>query len=174
MSQISQRKVAELLYLCENGTSSHERGQALENLIRYIFGKIPGLRCNIQDQLDYSRSQEIDLAFWNDKLGFMPYVVLIECKNWSSPVSSAEVTVFKEKLYSRGLQFGIIVAVNGITGNMEQRTCAHDVIARALQDGRKIIVFTKEDILSLNSTKDLVETLKNKILDLVVLRTSFN
>jgi restriction endonuclease Mrr len=171
MAQISQIKVTTILHKCDNGATAEERGKAFEDLVKYLFSRIPGMKYNQQDRIDYSNTQEIDLAFWNDKLSFLPYVILIECKNWKDPIGSPEVIVFKEKLNSRGLEFGIIVATNGLTGNTADRNAAHNVISSALQQKLRIIVFNKEDLLSFTSTTDIVETIKMKLLDLAVIRT---
>jgi len=173
MARISQDKITNWLQLCDNGATNVVRGQALEDLICYLFGKIPGFKVSARDHLDYAISQEIDIAIWNDRLIFLPSVILIECKNWSSPMSSSEVRDFESKLRDRGLDFGIIVALRGITGNPTERTSAHNVIAGALRDRRKMIVFTRDDIVHTISSSYIVETIKTKLTELAVNRTSF-
>lgn len=174
MAQISQSRIAELLHLCDHGSSNTIRGKACEDLICYLFSKIPGLAVTARDTLDYANSQEIDIAFWNDKLHFMPPVIIIECKNWASHVGSREIREFESKLRDRGLLFGIFVAINGITGNHTDLTSAHSVIAGALRDERRILVFTRDDIISIVTSADIIETIRRKLCELAVNRTSFN
>jgi hypothetical protein len=171
MPRISQRKVTRLLRICENGATNDARGTALEDLICYLFGSVPGMSVNARDHVDYSRSQEIDIALWNDGVSFLPRVVLIECKNWASQIGSPEVREFESKLRERGHLFGILVAMNGVTGDPAQLTSAHDVIAGALRDGRNIVVFTKIDITSIVSPNDIIELIKKKLCQLAVHRT---
>lgn len=65
-------------------------------------------------------AQEIDVAFWNegDPAGLFAHIILVECKNWSSPA---------------GLPLGIFVAAAGITGDPSNLTAAHSVLAHTLE-----------------------------------------
>jgi len=118
-------------------------------------------------------TEEIDVAIWNERnykkgLFYLPNIVLIECKNWSNPVSSNEVNWFASKLESRGRDFGILVAINGITGDTSELTAAHSVLARHLERGRQIIVINKTEIQQLKETNDLVKLIKIKMCILIV------
>lgn len=98
--------------------------------------------------------------------------MLIECKNWSKPVSSMEVAWFIMKVWGRGQRFGILVAANGITGNARDLNRARQLIARALSQGTSILVITRSEILALANSDDLVRLLKTKLTQLVVHQTS--
>ncbi len=121
----------------------------------------------MRNQMNAYNNEEIDVAIWNDKshhgLNFLPNVVLVECKNWSNPVSSIEVNWFCQKIASRGLDFGVLIANNGITGDANDLTAAHNTIAFHLAQRRKIIVITREEINAFRSTTDLVRLIKEKI-----------
>jgi len=78
-----------------------------------------------------------------------PAIILIECKNWSTPVSSMKIAWFIMKVWGRGQRFGILVAANGITGNARDLNRANQLIARALSQGTSILVITREEILAL-------------------------
>jgi hypothetical protein len=97
------------------------KGKALEDLIYYIFEKVPGIPFIERNQQNVFQTEEIDLAFWNDKtingLHFLPNIILVECKNWSRAVDTDAVSYFKNKIDERGLDFGVLVAANGITGD---------------------------------------------------------
>ena len=130
-----------------------------------------------RDQLNTFQSEEIDVALWNDKVNgafdYLPNLILVEAKNWSNPVGSSEVSWFDNKLRNRGLDFGLLVALNGITGNASDRTSAHQIIAASLREHRKIVVTTGDDLLSLKDTDELVQLIKTKLCELAVTGTLF-
>ena len=154
------------------GATTAVKGKAFEDLICYLFEQIPGVEITQRNVMNPFNTEELDVAIWNDKkprgLHFLPHIVLIECKNWTNPVSSIEVNWFATKLESRGRDFGILVANNGITGNANDLTAAHNVLARHLERGRQIIVIDRTEILSLTNTADLVKMIKQKLCILAV------
>jgi hypothetical protein len=155
-----------------SGLNTALKGKALEDLICYLFSKIPGVEITKRNTMNVSSTEEIDVAIWNDKkpkgLYYLPHVVLVECKNWSNPVSSIEVNWFASKLESRGRDFGILVANNGITGDSADLTNAHSILARHLERGRQIIVIDRSEIQQFRETKDLVNLIKEKLCILAV------
>ena len=52
-----------------------------------------------------------------DGLKGFPLIILIECKNLTGNVPTRDVAFFITKLRNKGLDFGIIVASNGIMGS---------------------------------------------------------
>lgn len=156
------------------GRNSEEKGRAFEDLVRYMFERVPGMSLKARDQGNFARSEEIDLAFWNDRgfkgFPFLGWTILIECKNWSSAVGSAEVSVFASKLRVRGLRHGILVARNGISGSDVELRNARQAIADALTDGRSIIVLKLEELQSARNTDSLRGLVKQKLCELAVMR----
>jgi len=152
---------------CDNGATNQIRGKAFEDLAAYLFETIPGIPFSIRNTMNTFLTEEIDVAIWNDRapdgLPFLPHVILIECKNWSGPVSSVEVAWFATKLTDRGLDFGILIANAGITGNAADLDRAHFIIATNLAKGQKIIVITRTEISALTNTVDLITLIKGKI-----------
>ena len=150
-----------------NGESNAEKGTAFEDLICYVFGKVSGISITQRDVLNVFSSEEIDIALWNEQkpngLPFLPNILLVECKNWSQPVSSGEVSWFGRKLESRGKDYGILIANMGITGNAQDLSSAHSIISSHLEKKRHIIVITREDIKSLDKTDDLILLIKEKL-----------
>jgi hypothetical protein len=75
--------------------SAQERGRLYKELICSIFEAIDGIVHTERNVFSYGRAQEIDILFFNDRLpgglDFLPHVIVVECKNWSDAVSSAEV-----------------------------------------------------------------------------------
>ncbi len=95
-------------------------------------------------------------------------LILVECKNWTSPVGSMDISWFLIKIRHRSLDFGILIAANGITGSNEDKKQAHDVVSKALADGIRMIVITRAEIESLLDTRDLVNMVKRKLCELIV------
>ena len=76
------------------------------------------------------------------------------------------------KLRSRGLDFGILVARNGITGDAADLTAAHSIVAGALREGRRLVVITTRELIESEDTTALVSLVKEKLCDLVVRGTA--
>lgn len=144
--------------------SSHERGQLFEELICQMFESINGIAHTERNIFSYGRAQEIDILFFNDRrpdgFDFLPRVILVECKNWTEPVSSAEVAWFDAKVRQRGRGFGILFTANGITGDARDLTFAHQIIAWALADGRELVVITADELRAVKNTAELIQLLK--------------
>lgn len=178
MARISQRKVRQFLAAGRVATTTKEQGTALEDLICYVFETVPGISMTERNALNVFHSEEVDVAFWNDQhhqgLRFFPNILLVECKNWSNPVGSNEVAWFDSKLRQRGLSLGILVAANGITGTPAERTAAHQTIAAALAEQRKIIVLTTEEIQHIATGQDIGALMKHKLCELAVAGTLFS
>jgi hypothetical protein len=150
----------------------NERGRALEDLICHLFGLLPGIAITHRNTLNAFETEEIDVALWNDGaangLSSLSNIILVEAKNWSHPVSSAEVAWFLTKLRSRGLDFGILVARHGVTGDEADHTAAKGVIATALFEKRRLIVITTDELMALTDTDQLARLIKTKLCDLAV------
>ena len=172
MATIDTVKVKGFIATGKNAKSTTAQGKALEDLVCYIFGLIPGILITRRNQKNIFSTEEIDVALWNEKdpkgLFFFDHLVLIECKNWSKKVGSEEVSWFDTKLQHRGLIHGILVSTLGITGDKKTLGDAHSIVAAALRDGRRLVVITTDEILAMKDTDDLVLAVKNKICDLVV------
>lgn len=172
MPRLSARRIQGLIGSGRSAQTSPARGRALEDLICYIFGEIPGVRVTSRNALSLSGSEEIDVALWNDQeprgFNFLPNIILVECKNWAAPVASNEVTGFDSKIRTRGLSHGVLVAANGITGDAQEHTRAQEVLLQALGDGRRMIVITGDEILAFRNTDHVVQIFKQKLCDLVV------
>lgn len=172
MAAILQSKVQEYVHAGATGATTVEQGRALEDLICYIFTQIPGISITRRNEKNTFYTEEIDVALWNDAfsdgLFFLSNIILVECKNWSKSVGSEEVSWFDTKLRNRGLDFGILVATKGITGNTIDLTAAHSIVASALKDGRRLVVIQTKELFSLTDGAQLVHLIKEKLCDLAV------
>jgi hypothetical protein len=158
------------------GATTAEQGRALEDLVCDLFNLVPGVEITHRNPLNAFHTEEIDVAIWNeqhaDGFFFLPYVVLIECKNWTAAVSSIEIAWFHTKLRNRGLSHGILIAANGITGDAEAVTSANFEVATALAEHRFLIVLTLDEIAKLSDIAGLIRLVKVRLCDLAV-RGSF-
>ena len=98
---------------------------------------------------------------------------MVECKNWSNPVSSQEVSWFDSKLRRRAQPFGILIAANGITGDPTEKTSAHNIIQTSLGEGRQLGIITIDEILNFKDTEGLITLIQTKLCELVVSGTLF-
>ncbi len=176
MAAISRRRVSALFRDGLNGGTTTEQGRILEDLICYVFSRVSGISIFKRNILNVFDTEEIDVAFWNDRLitglPFLPNVLLVECKNWHNPVGSQEVSYFANRLRNRGCDFGILVATNGITGTASDLTAARFQMATALREGQRIMVITREELEELSHSRQLSTLLKRKICELVVSGTT--
>jgi hypothetical protein len=167
MARYNNTIIKDYLKRGNNGKSNADKGKAFEDLICYIFKKIPGIEITLRNHKNAFHTEEIDIAVWNNRkvngLHFHPNIILVECKNWSAPVSSIEVSWFGSKLESRGQSFGILIANKGITGRPEDLTMAHQVLSKHLERGRKIILVTSDELVTLLETKDVIDLIKTKL-----------
>jgi hypothetical protein len=175
MANYSQKRVKKLLAASDAAKTADEKGDLFEQLITYLFGKVPGLTHPQRNVIHESESEEIDIAFYNEQhpqgLKSFNEFLLIECKNWSKPVGSAEVEVFIGKVRDRGLDFGILISAQGVTGSGADRKAAHYKISIALSQKIRIIVMTRAEIEALRTTDDLVKLIKVKVCQLVACGT---
>ena len=177
MAKLSANRIQALLQMGASATTTTAKGRALEDLICYIFAKVPGIEVVKRNTLNAFNTEEIDVALWNNRnangLYFLPNILLVECKNWSYPLGSQEVAYFVQRLQNRGRDHGILVAANGITGNAHDLTAANYEIAMALGRGLHILVVTRAEIETLRDTHQLHRLLKEKLCELAVSGTMF-
>ncbi len=171
MARYSQARVRSMLKKVDSAETADAKGAAVEELTKYIFERVRGIECRDQDILDAPRAHELDLAFWNDQrfsvLYFLDAILVIECKASETPVGSADVGWFVRKLQDRGAHHGILIALNGVTGDGD--TSAHSEILTALiRDKIRILLLTRPEILALATTEDLSEALQSKLLQLTL------
>lgn len=172
MPPIITAMIQNFITVGQNGATTAVQGRALEDLICYVMALIPGVAITHRNEMNVFETEEIDVAVWNDcaaeGLFFLPNIILIECKNWSNAVGSAEVNWFDTKLRNRGLAFGILVTTLGITGQAADLTAAHAIIAAALREGRRLVIITTAELLATQATEELIRLIKLKLCDLAV------
>jgi hypothetical protein len=165
---IDQQQVQAYIDAGINAATTAEQGKALEDLICYLFNLVPGIVITHRNEMNVFDTEEIDVALFNEEIVSLPNIILVEAKNWSTRVGSAEVAWFLTKLQNRGLDFGILVTTLGITGNANDLTAAHNIVATALAQKRRLIVITTDELLAIDDTDALLLLIKTKLCDLAV------
>lgn len=172
MARYSQNTIINMLAQSDNAPTADAKGALFEDLILYLFNRVPGVDLYKRNVFNHSRAQEVDIAFWNKKqqngFYFLHTMILTECKNLSRPVGSRDVSWFKEKIKSRGLEHGVMMATSGITGDPQELTNAHSIIIQALSDRIKILMINRTELLLLRNTYDLIRLLQGKLGELVL------
>lgn len=178
MAAISKKKVRSFFERSKHARKMKNKGRIFEELVCYIAKSVPGVSISKQNKLNPYHSEEVDIGLWNERLPtgfhFLPNTILIEAKNWSSPVGSKEVANFVAKLEERGLEFGFLVALNGVSGQGAEITAARDRIRLALGKKIRLVVIKKTDIETFKSGKDFVQLVKERLCELAASGTQFD
>lgn len=171
-------QISQLLATASNGNTAQVRGAALEEATALLFSSVPGVIAPVRNIVDYATAGEIDLLFPNrapeNGLWFLGRAFLCECKNWQVAVGAQEIRIFADRMRERNCRDGILICTQGITGNPATLTAANNQVARALEDGREIIVLDWEDLQRIRGVKALVNTVQQKWIQLKSFRTSVN
>lgn len=144
------------------------RGKAFEELACYLFSQIPGITVTGRNELNTFATEEIDVACHNtqDATGLRslnPFLI-VECKGWRNAVTSVEVSWFLTKIEHRGLDFGVLIAANGITGIGEHLSRAHFLVGMALAQKKiRMVIITRAEIEALTSGEELAQLIIEKV-----------
>jgi hypothetical protein len=176
MPRFPVRRLRGHLAAADAANSNAARGRAFEDYLSVLFGAVPGIEIVERNTLNAFRTEELDIALWNNGhvrgLRFLPNLLLVECKNWNSPVGSAELNYFASRLRQRGCDYGFLIAARGITGDPQGLTAAHFQLATALADGIRIVVLTRGELEAIPSTADLCTLVKRKLCQLIASGTA--
>lgn len=96
--------------------TTHEKGQTLEELASRLFNSVPGFAATGHvvtetEEIDIRIQNGSDDPHWRDE----SYLLLAECKNWSSTCGKNEFVLFKNKLRNRvgRVSCGFLISWNG-------------------------------------------------------------
>lgn len=167
MPRFPHLEIAQRLVEGDAAPTTAEKGAALEDVVIQSFCRIRGISFLRRDQTNNAGSSEIDILLFNHRhslgLPFLPDYLIFECKNWGAPVNSATVDGFIAKVRASRLDFGILVAASGITGDPMQRTAANDIIRRAFdRDNVKLLVITRAEIEGFRTVNDIIALMRDK------------
>lgn len=113
----------------ESERDANRKGKLLEDLMVLIFKTVPGFhqttprRQNEIEEIDLLiQNASTDPLWVNERTSY----ILVECKHWSKPVGTPELTLFIHKLMSRfgRCRLGFFVAPGGFAGTMRDALLA--------------------------------------------------
>lgn len=97
-------------------------------------------------------------------LGSLVDIFLVECKGWKDAVNSEQVSWFLTKIRHRGVRFGISIAANGITGELEHLSRAEFLVAVEMATfGIRMVIVTREEIEKLTSGEAFAKLILEKV-----------
>lgn len=165
--EMDRRIIATHLEAAATAADSDAKGKAYESLVAYVFGAMPGciVECDITNVF---RTEQIDVAVGNSRpaggLTLMPSIFLVEAKDWDKPVDSKTVGYFINILASRGVEVGVLVAANGITGELRELSYAHSLGLSAAPRGIKVLVVTTDELADIATVEEFVHLLHHRLL----------
>jgi Restriction endonuclease len=149
---------------------AQKRGRALENLASELLEAIPGVTVVERNLLTPLGNEEVDLVLSNQKLqdglGGFNHDVLVECKSTGKRTDSPTVREFGVKLQRRGLDYGVLIALGGLTGEDSFRAAVGDLSDWALQKVRMVVVVERE-LRGIRSGEHLANVLERKRIRMV-------
>jgi hypothetical protein len=162
---ITASEIGRYFAAAEAALSNDAQGKVLEDLLAYLFNAIPGCYTE-RNLINPFGAEQIDVAVGNDAsaegLPGFPAVMLVECKDWSRPVTSAVLSHFVNILADRHVEVGILFAASGITGEATEKTHAHSIGVAAVARGVVILVITKDDLLAVENGTDFINLVKRR------------
>jgi len=165
--ELDPAAVRRYLHDAATSTTCDAQGKAYEALAVYLFECIPGCFAE-RNIISFFGTEQIDVGVGNPRLPqglpLLPTVLIVECKDWARPVDSKTVGYFINILANRGVETGILIAANGITGDAEELSSAHALGISAVARGIKVLIVTSAEIENLTCTADLAGLLNRRYL----------
>ena len=172
MPAIPNTRILQFLSVISKSSSPNEQGFALEELLCNLFKKIPGLSITKRNEDRKFDGKDIDIIIWNDQKSdgfyFLPNILSISARRWLEKIGREHISWFISRLKERGLSFGILVAMNGLVEDEEERSLVRQQISSALNDERQIVILKGLDFEKINSTEQIVTLVKEKLCELAV------
>lgn len=173
MGAYDSAALAGLIAACsKRGSSNHAKGEALADIVEYLFTEADGVELIERSLLDADGSGEIDFVFANDPFvsGMLTWgvTIFVECKNEARKIGASQVRTFASKLNDHNQPLGVMITAKGLSGT--QRSHAHAIVSNELGQGRTIIVMTLSDIANFTHTDDLVALFRARRQELEVQR----
>lgn len=163
--EIDLKEFEDTLEAMDNADSAQERGEAFEEFASVLMEAIPFLR--VREKNLRTKTSELDVVVeytGADKTKIFDKVssdFLIECKHWSDPVGSDAVGNFIQKMDKLSVDFGIMFARNGLTGD-EQNDAYAQIRDSFINSGNIILVIDNEDIERILDGESFYEILDEK------------
>jgi hypothetical protein len=165
-SNLNLAVYADLLESIYQSKTNDQKKKSLELLARTLFESI-GLICKYVNLRTTSSEIDIVVQIRDQKEcgalnDFEPYI-LVECKNWKSPMGAAQVRDFIVKLQKTQLKLGIIFSKNGVSGKRYAGDAVREIRRVFDTDGLYILVISGKDLRAVEQGASFLEILDQKI-----------
>lgn len=168
MDPVFVAEIAKAWMQSDASESANERGAILEELVKSLFGGLPGFSHWKSRHLTDNGSAEFDVCFHNDiRISPFPFAepaIVVECKNTGRRIDAAAVRNFIAKLEDVQVSWAFLVAAEGITGSGERNTRAHAAIQSARSRKINLLVITRAEINELQSAEHFAMLVRDKIM----------
>ncbi|MBK5191382.1 MAG: restriction endonuclease [Methanosarcinales archaeon] len=152
-------QVSALLADLSKEEDPQRKGHLLEDICCQIFTLSSGL--TIESTRLNNKDEELDIVLRNNitRSFLRSPIILVECKNWSRPVSASVLRDFESKVrnHSNLCRIGIFVALNGFASTDKE------VLRRLGRDDIVLVLVTGDDLRELvvgtNTLEDWLECL---------------
>jgi len=104
----------------------------------------------------------------SDGFYFLPNIIPFGALRLLEKLEREHIKWFINRLKERGLSFGVLIAMNGLAEDEEERSLVRQQISSALNDERQIVILRGEDFEKIESTEQLVTLVKEKLCELAV------
>jgi hypothetical protein len=168
MPPYNRRTIKRFLHAVDTATNKKVRGTAFEELACYLFSRVPGVTITGRNERNTFETEEIDVACRNEQgpagLRLLSPFFLVECKGWRDPVNSEQVAWFLMKIEHRGLDFGVLIAANGITGVAEHLNASNFLVSFVLALRKiRMVIITRAEIEVLKTGEELAQLIIEKV-----------
>lgn len=162
--ELNLDEYAELLYDAYSSSSANEKGDSLEDVTEFLFKGLKGV--SIKDKNLRTRSREIDIVLEYSQNPTNPFnlssrFALVECKNKEGSMNVQEVDNFVGNLRETGVDLGIIVSWNGISGEDSGRNAAGAINNQ--KNRFEIITITSQDLYRILDGKSLHDIIGERL-----------
>lgn len=156
-----KKRLAEEWDKCLSENNKQSKGRLLEKFVSDMFSTVKEFKITTNK---LTENEEIDLYIRNNVgkpywLTFNSPHLFIECKNWSSKVSSHEIEAFETKLrhHSSYAKIGFFIATNGYeSGCVTEQVRSNDGQIIVLVSGKDISDFLKSSQETIDWLEDLI------------------
>lgn len=161
--RVSRSKITAILGQLPAAADPDSKGRLLENLVAAIFESHPDFvvaerRYDIGDQeIDLVIRNHLKDGFWR---GLKSPLILVECKNWSTPVGAREIRDFETKLrdHQPHAQIGFFIAPGGFSRHV------HEALLRSSREPYQLVPVGLAEIEELAAArKNVVDWLAERI-----------
>ncbi len=153
----SKDKIMDLIQQSDT-TRINDKGIFWEDVAEYVISSISGLK--VSGKRVKTKYQEIDISVVNtslsENLWQLGAYILVECKNWKRKVDIPVIRNLAYTSLTRGTSTIFLFAANGVTRD------AQEEIHRLTTQDIFVIVITKKDIMSLDSSEDCLNLIMDK------------